>query len=53
MNDIYGWVISLLVTDLERIGHFLFTDMAYLQAKSIEGVRLQSSCWVLGYGEDE
>lgn len=44
MRDVYGWVINLLATDLERIDDFLFTSMAYLQAKSTEGIRLQSFC---------
>lgn len=54
MRDVYGWVVNLLVADLERVDDFSFTNMAYLQAKSIEEIRLQSDfCWVLGHEEDE
>lgn len=53
MRDIYGWVINLLVSDLERKEYFCFTDTAYLWAKSIERIRLQSFCWLLGHGEFE
>lgn len=49
MRDGHGWVINLLVADLEKIDDFLFTSMPYLQANSIEGIacKVSAECWVM------
>lgn len=49
MRDVHGWVINLLVADLEKIDGFLFASRPYLQAKSIEGIdwKVSAESWVM------